>query len=240
MLWDYGVTVDLGTLHGFTSYASRINNAGQIAGRSDNHAFLWQDGTMQDLGSLAAPYTYSVAYGINDLGQIAGAAYAPPGPRGRPGPAQPVIWDQGTIHTLGTLGGSRSGASAINNAGQLIGVAQTPDGIDHPVIWDGGTIHDLATVIPAASGSQLRAAGRDQQQRADRRVGDRQWLPGRLPAHADGERRSGNQRAGADGGGEGGVQACGAHVRPGVPAAGEPGAVGERAPLSRGREFATN
>jgi probable HAF family extracellular repeat protein len=69
-----------------------------------------------------------------------------------------VIWDQGTIHTLGTLGGSRSGAVAINNAGQLIGVAQTPDGIDHPVIWDGGTIHDLATVIPADSGWQLRAA----------------------------------------------------------------------------------
>jgi probable HAF family extracellular repeat protein len=47
---------DLGTLGGFSG-AEAINAAGQVVGWSDDvlgrqHAFLWEDGTMTDLGTL--------------------------------------------------------------------------------------------------------------------------------------------------------------------------------------------
>jgi probable HAF family extracellular repeat protein len=70
----YAVT-DLGTLS-----ASDLNNAGQVVGQAGttdgfNHAFLWDNGTMIDLGTLGG--TNSGAYGINDLGQVVGAATLP-------------------------------------------------------------------------------------------------------------------------------------------------------------------
>ena len=50
------------------------NDNGQIVSSSENasfdeHAFLWQNGIMTDLGTLPEG-SYSYAYGINDNGQI--------------------------------------------------------------------------------------------------------------------------------------------------------------------------
>jgi probable HAF family extracellular repeat protein len=75
-VWRDGRMIELGTLGGSTSIPLDINNAGQIVGVSDDPgqiytAFLWQDGRMTDLGALVGP-TGSVAYDINDRGQIAG------------------------------------------------------------------------------------------------------------------------------------------------------------------------
>ena len=66
---------DLGTLGG-VSTAEDINERGQVVGRStlakrgEFHAFLWEDGTMTDLGTLSG--LSSQAYGINDRGQVVG------------------------------------------------------------------------------------------------------------------------------------------------------------------------
>src|SRR6266704_2464509 len=67
---------DLGTLGGdLTSRAFAINALGQVVGYSNTasgakHAFLWANGTMQDLGTLGGEV--SGASGINRLGQVAG------------------------------------------------------------------------------------------------------------------------------------------------------------------------
>jgi probable HAF family extracellular repeat protein len=72
--------IDLGTLGGSYSYAYDINNSGQIVGYATNssnvqRAFLYANGTMQDLGTLKANNSgSSVAQGINDQGQIVGVA----------------------------------------------------------------------------------------------------------------------------------------------------------------------
>lgn len=80
LLWQYGETIDLGSLGGVTNNIPHgINNLGEVVGGSDvpkdttSHAFLWTPETkkMQDLGTLKGD-AYSVALGINDKGQITG------------------------------------------------------------------------------------------------------------------------------------------------------------------------
>src|SRR5690349_15625110 len=73
---DYTIT-DFGTLGGSSSFPSAINNRGQVVGYSfppaiATHAFLWEDGTMIDLGTLTQGSYYSQAVDINDHGQVAG------------------------------------------------------------------------------------------------------------------------------------------------------------------------
>ena len=55
-----------------------IKNSGQIVGVNANagvdlHAFLWQNGTMMDLGTLGGKDSF--AYAINNQGQAVGAGY---------------------------------------------------------------------------------------------------------------------------------------------------------------------
>ncbi len=73
---------DLGTLGGHSSNALDINNKGQIVGNShilngDSHAFLYDSANgMLDLNDFIDPdsgWVLTIAYGINDLGQIIGS-----------------------------------------------------------------------------------------------------------------------------------------------------------------------
>ena len=74
-----GTILDLGTLPGRSqSFAYALNGSSAVVGLSrqyDNHAFIWQDGVMQDLNDLAQlpPHvTLAVAFGISDTGVIVG------------------------------------------------------------------------------------------------------------------------------------------------------------------------
>ena len=77
-LYSMGTMQDLRTtLGGADSYAYGINEAGQVVGASgtagrDTHAFLYSNGTMQDLGTLGG--TFSAAQDINEAGQVVGRA----------------------------------------------------------------------------------------------------------------------------------------------------------------------
>jgi probable HAF family extracellular repeat protein len=108
------------------SVATDINNHGQIVGFSSTelhsaHAFLLQDGTMQDLGTLGGLQSW--AYAINDSGQVVGtslmsddAGYAP------------FLYDRGTLYNLHELIVNLPDipyppyvARDINNFGQIVG-----------------------------------------------------------------------------------------------------------------------
>lgn len=59
---------------------------------------------------------------------------------------------------LDTLGGNSSIAWGINNAGQIVGVAETASGDDHAFLYECGMIIDLNSLLAEASGWQLYEA----------------------------------------------------------------------------------
>ena len=157
VLWKEGEIVDLGTLGGDEATALGVNDLGQVVGRATtapdvktgvvgSHAFLWEAGRMRDVGTLGGEE--SVAQDINSRGQVVGAATTRPGQSLSffdDGP-HAFLWEDGNMTDLGTLGGKRSWASAINDAGQVIGTAQTADGEDHAFLWENGVMTDLGAL----------------------------------------------------------------------------------------------
>jgi probable HAF family extracellular repeat protein len=142
--WRDGVITNLGTLPGgsetFPSYsfATDINDNGEIVGNSNRHAFLWKDGVMTDLGTLGSAFDFSAAYGINNLGQIVGASLTDSGE------THLFLWEQGRMSDLGVrLDTSRDEARVdINDDGQIAGT--TSDG--KAFLWEGGAIRLLGTL----------------------------------------------------------------------------------------------
>ena len=131
---------DLGTLGGAFSGPTAVNARGQVVGVSttatdERHPFLWENGTITDLGTLNAPpqlcgITCSEATAINDRGQVVGFT------RTATGQAHAFLWENGTITDLGTLGGAFSTAQAINARGQVAGSSTTAAGQEHGSLWD--------------------------------------------------------------------------------------------------------
>jgi probable HAF family extracellular repeat protein len=70
--------------------------------------------TAEAVGVLA-PGTQSIAFDVNDLGDVAGY-FIPAG-----GDAEAYLWADGVFHELGTLGGSASIAWAVNNHRDVVG-----------------------------------------------------------------------------------------------------------------------
>src|SRR5205823_1755456 len=73
-LWTQGQgMIEIGQLpdseHG---EANAINDRGDVVGFAGFHAFLYSQGDMTDLGTLGSVFGSSVAYGINNLGQVVG------------------------------------------------------------------------------------------------------------------------------------------------------------------------
>lgn len=133
----YTVT-DLGVLPGgpFSQASGGNTNNGLItggAGAADGtlHAVLWQYGQMFDFGVGGLGGANSFGVGVNEAGVVAGEAETSDsdaedfcafhtGLR-----CIPVIWQDGVMSQLPTLGGPNGAVSTINNNGLAVGLAQT-------------------------------------------------------------------------------------------------------------------
>jgi probable HAF family extracellular repeat protein len=154
-LYRNGVMIDLGTGFGSGSFSRgwSINRAGQIVGErgatqfTATRAFSYDRGTFLDLGTLGGhdPLPFgidSIAYAINDRGQIIGTAL-PPDP-----PLHAFLWEAGVMRDLGTLGGNNEATEAldINNAGTVVGHSQTSNQLTHAFVWHNEVMQDLGTL----------------------------------------------------------------------------------------------
>ncbi len=97
--------------------ATAINSAGQVAGYGSTLAYLYSggtSGTTTPLNTLGG--SYSVAWALNDDGQVAGEAQVTDG-------NYHAFLYNGTMNDLGALGGDTSEAYGVNIAGQVVGVS---------------------------------------------------------------------------------------------------------------------
>lgn len=56
------------------------------------------------------------------------------------------VWQNGKITDLGTLGGTKSIATGINNLGQIVGYSSINSGQNHAFLWQNGKMTDLGTL----------------------------------------------------------------------------------------------
>lgn len=56
-----------------------------------------------------------------------------------------VLWQNGDLKDLGTLGGTYAYASDVNDNGQIVGYSETTDGSLHAFLYNDGKMNDLGT-----------------------------------------------------------------------------------------------
>jgi probable HAF family extracellular repeat protein len=160
VLWDQSGNVrDLGTLGGPDAFALLVNNHGQVTGWSYTnsivnattglptfHPFLWEKGKgMLDLGTLGGTVAQAVN-GMNELGQVVGSTTL-----AGDEVHHPFLWDGRRMIDLGTFGGNNGEADWVNDAGEVVGIAQRPEfcttgpGGGEAFLWRRGILERLGT-----------------------------------------------------------------------------------------------
>lgn len=133
--------VDIGTLGGAGSYGSAISDNGLVVGCAEVasgaiHAFVYRDGTLQDLGTGTAGEGNSCALAVNDSGTVAGRAAN----------GELVVWKGGNITRLGVSGN----VGGINKDGVVVG-SYTDAGQTRAFQFSNGRLVPIAGTAPSTA-----------------------------------------------------------------------------------------
>ena len=162
-----GQIIDLGTFGGTNSLANDVNSRAQVVGGAENtdpdpwnfgglvglpsptawHGFVWQAGTMRDLGTLGGPDSFGLV--VSESGRITGFSFTNsiPSPTTGIPTVDPFLWDGGRMIDLGTLGGTFGVGNGLNNRGQVVGFSDVAgDLANHAFIWERGVLTDIGTL----------------------------------------------------------------------------------------------
>lgn len=143
---DFTIT-DLGTFSGGSGdryFARGINDSGQIVGvavppdRPGDRAFLWENGTMTDLGNFGGNTT--VASAINNSGQVVGYSYDESNQT-----RLAYLWDNGSMTELSGLGGGTL-ALGINDSSQIVGYSHDATNSHQALLWENSSMTNLGAM----------------------------------------------------------------------------------------------
>jgi probable HAF family extracellular repeat protein len=124
-----------------------IDNRGRVAVTFQDPAIseagIWSGGsTVTGLGFLGTS-SLSVAFDMSTNGKVSGYSEISPGPNFGP---HAFVYANGAMIDLGTLGGERSIATAVNDFGQAAGDSNTATGASHAFRYSNGVLRDLGTL----------------------------------------------------------------------------------------------
>jgi probable HAF family extracellular repeat protein len=121
-LFSNGTVTNINTLNSSSSFATAVNASGQVVGLEErnvschcNDAFLYNNGSMQDINNNSLFPGGSAAIGINKSGQIVGTGAT------NSSTVHAFLFSNGTMTDINPFPGSSSDAVSINDSGQIIG-----------------------------------------------------------------------------------------------------------------------
>jgi len=170
----YSIT-DLGPASSPFSQATGLNNTGLVTGVAASangfqHAVAWYWGVMTDISRPGLGGLNSAGGGVNQFGQIMGLAETSSRDPynenfcgfGTSSQCLTFLWDFGTMTPLPTLGGTNSNYGAINNLGEIAGIAETnrrdPNCRPGPAVnGTGPQVLDFEAVVWGPQAGQIRA-----------------------------------------------------------------------------------
>ncbi len=141
--WQWGDMTALPTLGGNNGYAAGVNNLGQVVGWAENsvhdptcvapqvlqfEAVIWgpKKGQIQQLPPFPGDPD-GAATAINDKGQVVGISGVCGTAVGAFSAAHALLWENGSVTNLGSLGGvAWNTPAAINNRGEIVGFSDLP------------------------------------------------------------------------------------------------------------------